>query len=230
MGDERHQEPHDTKAAGRGVVPRFCQRSEGRSRRPPERLPGELCGSRAVGEARRTALSEEGAARLLLEAEGRSREAAASYERAVSLREMVYRVFSAIARGVNPDPSDLDLLSTAHVGTLERHHITETEDGSFGWVRVEGTDDLEEPLWAVVLSATSLLTSGPLDRVKACLLEEGGCGWLFRDASKNKSRRWCAIGDCGTRVNMRRLYARKRAGKTDGGREDQSRPESRAQG
>src|SRR5215210_4210804 len=65
------------------------------------------------------ALSEEGAARLLLEAEGRPREAAASFERAVSLREMVYRVFSAIARGVNPDPSDLDLLSTAHVGTLD---------------------------------------------------------------------------------------------------------------
>jgi predicted RNA-binding Zn ribbon-like protein len=169
------------------------------------------------------ALSEEGAARLLLEAEGRPREAAASFERAVSLREMVYRVFSAIARGVNPDPSDLDLLSTAHVGTLERYHIRETE-GGFGWVRVEGTDDLEEPLWPVVLSATSLLTSGPLDRVKACPLEEGGCGWLFRDASKNKSRRWCAIGDCGTRVNMRRLYARKRAGKTDGGREDRSRP------
>jgi predicted RNA-binding Zn ribbon-like protein len=175
------------------------------------------------------ALSEEGAARLLLEAEGRPREAAASFERAVSLREMVYRVFSAIARGVNPDPSELDLLSTAHVGTLERHHIRETEDGDFGWVRVEGTDDLEEPLWPVVLSATSLLTSGLLDRVKACPLEEGGCGWLFRDASKNKSRRWCAIGDCGTRVNMRRLYARKRAGKTDGGREDQSRPEGRAQ-
>lgn len=174
------------------------------------------------------ALGEERAARLLLGAEGRPGEAATSFERAVSLRETVYRVFFAIARGEDPDPSDLDLLSTAHVGALERHHIRGTEDGGFGWVGVEGTDDLEEPLWQVVLSATSLLTSGPLDRVKACPVEEGGCGWLFRDASKNKSRRWCAIGDCGTRVNMRKLYARKRAGKTEGVGKDQGRPEGKA--
>jgi predicted RNA-binding Zn ribbon-like protein len=166
-------------------------------------------------------ISEEGANRLLLEAESRPREADASFERAVALRETLYRIFSAVAREANPDPADLDLLSTVHMGTLEHYHIADTEDG-FGWVRVEGTDELGEPLWPVVLSATSLLTSGQLDRIKACPPEEGGCGWLFRDASKNKSRRWCAMGECGSRVNMRRLYARKRAGKTEGGREDSS--------
>lgn len=174
------------------------------------------------------ALSEEGAARLLLRAEGRPGEAAASFARTVSLRETVYRVFFAIARGESPDPSYLDLLSTAHVSTLERRHIRGTGDGGFGWVGVEGTDDLEEPLWPVVLSATGLLTAGPLDRVKACPIEEGGCGWLFRDASKNKSRRWCAVGDCGTRANMRRLYARKRAGKKGGSGKDEGRPEGQA--
>jgi predicted RNA-binding Zn ribbon-like protein len=216
--------------------------SDNRNAMPLRLLGGELCldfanGSKAeLGDHRSGyvanyadlvrwtrhagSLSEERAKRLLLGAESRRREAAASFEQAMALRETLYRVFFAIAGGANPDPSDLDLLSRAHVVALERHHITETEGGGFGWARVEDDDDLEEPLWPVVLSATSLLTSGQLDRVKACPLEEGGCGWLFRDASKNRSRRWCAIGDCGTRVNMRRHYARKRANKTKGDRED----------
>ena len=167
------------------------------------------------------ALGEERAQRLLLEAENRPQEATSSFERALALRETVYRVFSAVARAADPDPSDLDLLSAAHVSTLERYHITGKEDG-FGWVKVGGADELEEPLWPVVLSTTSLLTSGQLDRVKACPLDEGGCGWLFRDASKNKSRRWCDMGECGSRVNMRRLYARKRAAKAEEAREGRS--------
>lgn len=169
-------------------------------------------------------LGEERVELLLLEAEGRTREAAVAFERAMALRETLYRVFFAIARGAKPDQSDLDLLSAAHVGALGRHRIAEME-GGFGWVRAGGGVDLEEPLWPVVLSATGLLTSGQLDRVKACPPEEGGCGWLFRDATKNKSRRWCAVGDCGTRVNMRRHYARKRAGKTGGNGERRGRPE-----
>jgi predicted RNA-binding Zn ribbon-like protein len=66
-------------------------------------------------------------------------------------------------------------------------------------------------LWPIALSATGLLTSGELERVKECPHEEGGCGWLFYDASKNRSRRWCDMADCGSRVKMRRMYARRRS-------------------
>jgi predicted RNA-binding Zn ribbon-like protein len=38
-----------------------------------------------------------------------------------------------------------------------------------------------------------------------------GCGWLFFDASKNRSRRWCAMEDCGNRAKARRHYRRSRA-------------------
>ena len=34
------------------------------------------------------------------------------------------------------------------------------------------------------------------------------CGWLFLDTSGR--RRWCSMSTCGSRVKMRRLYARQR--------------------
>jgi len=61
----------------------------------------------------------------------------------------------------------------------------------------------------VVHAAVELLTSGPLDRVKAC----AGCHWLFVDESKNRSRRWCTMEVCGTNEKVRRYLARRAAGR-----------------
>ena len=166
-------------------------------------------------------LSEEEAQRLLLETEDKPSEAAATFERAVALRETVYRIFSAIAREEEPASPDLDALSAAHLEALAHRRIMRTADG-FGWARVASEDKIESPLWAVAFSATGLLTSGDLERVKECPPEEGGCGWLFYDASKNKSRRWCSMAGCGSRVKMRRYYARRHPGGPRGDREDRS--------
>jgi hypothetical protein len=43
--------------------------------------------------------------------------------------------------------------------------------------------------------------------VKGC----AGCSWLFVDESKNKSRRWCAMEDCGTHAKTQRYVARRAA-------------------
>jgi predicted RNA-binding Zn ribbon-like protein len=47
-------------------------------------------------------------------------------------------------------------------------------------------------------------------RLRACPLDEGGCGWLFLDRSRNGSRRWCSMDECGTQVKSRRLTQRRR--------------------
>jgi predicted RNA-binding Zn ribbon-like protein len=143
-----------------------------------------------------------------LEAEDKPSEASAVWERAVTLRETVYRVFSAVAEGEQPEAADLDALTAAHREALTRYRVVPTASG-FGWDQVEG-DELEGPLWPVALSATRMLTSGELERVKECPTGEGGCDWLFYDGSKNKSRRWCSMADCGSRAKRRRFYARKR--------------------
>jgi predicted RNA-binding Zn ribbon-like protein len=55
--------------------------------------------------------------------------------------------------------------------------------------------------------ALELLQHGPLDRIKACP-EIEGCGWLFLDESKNRSRTWCSMKTCGNAAKARRFRAR----------------------
>jgi predicted RNA-binding Zn ribbon-like protein len=78
-------------------------------------------------------------------------------------------------------------------------------EGHFVWVWLDG--DLSRVLWAVAHAATELLTSGPLERIKACV----GCRWLFLDRSKNRSRRWCTMEECGTHEKVRRYLERRAA-------------------
>ena len=59
-------------------------------------------------------------------------------------------------------------------------------------------------------SAVAVLTEEDLGRVRECP-GAGDCGWLFYDTSKNGTRRWCSMEGCGSRVKMRRHYARKHA-------------------
>ncbi|MGH7448040.1 MAG: CGNR zinc finger domain-containing protein, partial [Longimicrobiales bacterium] len=49
---------------------------------------------------------------------------------------------------------------------------------------------------------------GELDRVKLC--GNDACAWLFIDVSRNRSRRWCDMKDCGNRAKARRHYARQK--------------------
>ena len=58
---------------------------------------------------------------------------------------------------------------------------------------------------AIARDAAALLT-GDLRRVKRCPSHD--CLWLFHDDSKNLSRRWCAMDDCGTLEKVRRYRGR----------------------
>ncbi|MCE3275632.1 MAG: hypothetical protein K0R13_1487 [Propionibacteriaceae bacterium] len=68
------------------------------------------------------------------------------------------------------------------------------------------TTRLDAMLWPIAVAASELLTSLQLSRLKKC----AGCPWLFLDQSKNLSRRWCTMDDCGTHERIRR-YANRRA-------------------
>ena len=63
----------------------------------------------------------------------------------------------------------------------------------------------------LVIAAVELVRTVDLRQLKACPVAEGGCGWLFLDRSRNGSRRWCAMEDCGTRAKIRKLGERRRA-------------------
>jgi predicted RNA-binding Zn ribbon-like protein len=63
----------------------------------------------------------------------------------------------------------------------------------------------------LVVAVIELIRTVDLRQLRACPVSDGGCGWLFLDRSRNGSRRWCAMADCGTQAKIRRLGERRRA-------------------
>lgn len=159
-----------------------------------------------VAWGRRVGLLEEDVAqRLLDEANRRPHEADAVRARALELRGCIYEVFRAVADGDRPPSAALEALRRAEGEAISHARLVRGE-AEFGWEWPEG-GDLSKPLWPVAHAAIGLLTSGDLDRVKRC----AGCRWLFVDASRNRSRRWCTMEDCGTHEKVRRYVAKRAA-------------------
>jgi predicted RNA-binding Zn ribbon-like protein len=63
-------------------------------------------------------------------------------------------------------------------------------------------------------AAVDVLRTADLARLRRCPPDAGGCGWVFLDRSRNGSRRWCRMADCGTTAKARRLTERRRAART----------------
>ena len=77
--------------------------------------------------------------------------------------------------------------------------------GRKGYVIEEHAAGLDGFRHAVARDAADLLQGDPR-RIKRCPNHE--CRWLFHDDSRNLSRRWCAMDDCGTRDKVRRFRRR----------------------
>jgi predicted RNA-binding Zn ribbon-like protein len=133
--------------------------------------------------------------------------AASLLRRAVTLRETIYRIFSAIATGGQPAHSDLDTLNSVISRMMPRMRVV-SQRGAFAlrWI-LEGTG-LDTLMWPIVKSAADLLTSDRLASVRECAAHD--CGWLFMDHSPNQNRRWCDMKVCGNRAKARRHYQRRR--------------------
>ena len=156
-------------------------------------------------------LNESHAGALLAAGRGDNGASATMFEQAVVCREALYRVFVAIAHQGTPAQADLDVLTACYEQAVEHGQLVTCGDESgFDWTWPEEASALDRPLWPIALDAVDLLRSDQLDRVKQCGNVEG-CGWLFLDTSRNGSRRWCSMAACGSRIKMRRQYARRRA-------------------
>lgn len=207
LGSEQHL-PHETlnSLEGRlclGLVNTAHPRS---GRYAHDSLTGypDLVGwNRSVGM-----LTEEQEQHLLQEASAHPREAIKTFERALALREAIYRVFSAVAGGSVPQSEDLGLIQSIFAEAMAHASLSSTAH-EFSWEWGAGDEHGEELrllLWPVAHSAIELLTSSEeWKRIKEC----PGCGWLFLDRSKTGNRRWCSMDECGSRAKMRRQYARK---------------------
>jgi predicted RNA-binding Zn ribbon-like protein len=146
-------------------------------------------------------------ARRLLEESGRQPAgAAAVLRRGIALREAIWRVFDARAKGARAEPSDLAAIHREDLRALAHVRFGQSEAG----VDYEWSDDidLDRPLWAIARAAAELLRSEELTRVREC--GSATCEWLFIDRSRNHTRRWCDMNDCGSVAKMRRFRQRQR--------------------
>ncbi len=161
-----------------------------------------------VAWAQDTGLMSEAHARGLSRvARGRPREAARVFARAAKLREALYRVLRSLMRRRRPEMADLDALNDELDVMRARERLVTGQSG-LRWECAGAGRRLEAVLWPVCRAASTLLTSGDLSRLRQCAGE--GCGWLFLDRSRNRSRQWCAMEDCGNVSKVRRFRQRRR--------------------
>lgn len=148
-------------------------------------------------------LSEAEAVQIQNEANKLTEDAEKTLTKAIALRELLFDIFSAVARGEKPAKEDLKSFNQELRRALAHLTIVE-EEGNFVWRWESEKNDLENLLWEIVRLAAELLTSGRLKDLREC--PGAGCAWLFVDTSRNKARRWCTMEICGNRAKAKRHY------------------------
>jgi len=129
----------------------------------------------------------------------------AAFQRARETRAYLYDIFDAVAQGKAPARAELQRLQRDEAEALTHGRLV-ADDGQYRWSWADDRD-LGRPLWPIIHAALTLVTDGPIDRVKGC----ASCRFMFVDESRNRSRRWCSMDDCGTEDKMHKYVARRSA-------------------
>lgn len=148
------------------------------------------------------AVKHAGAAQATLSPQG--------FVEALALREALRRLLLAQGAGEAPAAADFATLNAALASAPARATLAHTGAG-YSWQTNEPTvtDAAAAMLAPVLWSASDLLAAGGRVRVRACANPE--CQWMFIDASRNGSRRWCDMASCGNRAKAQRHYRRAKA-------------------
>ncbi len=150
-------------------------------------------------------LTADQTADVLAEASERPGAADEVFDRVIKLREGLFRILRSLRQGKAPVGEDLAILDRELSAAMANLKFTPSGD-RFEWRFGGGEHELDRVLWPIVRDAADLLSSDVLERVEEC--DGDNCTWLFVDTSRNHSRRWCTMGDCGNRAKARRYYQR----------------------
>jgi predicted RNA-binding Zn ribbon-like protein len=146
--------------------------------------------------------------RLIQESKRKAAEARAVFDRAIELREALHRIFKATVTGRMPQSVELETVNDELLKARNHERLISTEKG-FTWEWIGREAALDRMLWSIAHSAAEFLSKGDLSRLRECGGEE--CGWLFEDTSRNRSRQWCHMQDCGNLAKVRRFRTRLRS-------------------
>jgi predicted RNA-binding Zn ribbon-like protein len=152
-------------------------------------------------------LSSEETTQLLATAAHQSDKANTVLQQAITIREVIYHIFAALAQEEAPANTDLAQLNGVLAHALPHNKIVRHEQ-HFAWGWDFNPEALDSMVWPVVRAAADLLTSDTLPMLRICAADD--CQWLFMDTSKNQTRRWCNMKSCGNRAKARRHIERKK--------------------
>jgi predicted RNA-binding Zn ribbon-like protein len=147
------------------------------------------------------------ASRLIKESKQKPAAANAVLARAIALREALYRILKATVMESVPRSTDLETVNDELLKARKNERLISTDEG-FKWEWAGEATALDRMLWSIAQSAAEFLSTADLSRLRECGGEE--CGWLFEDTSRNRSRQWCHMQDCGNVAKVRRFRTRLR--------------------
>jgi predicted RNA-binding Zn ribbon-like protein len=160
----------------------------------------------AIWCARLGVISEREAGSLRAAARRDDRAARRALRRVIETRELLYPIFSTLSESKDPPRELFDRLRDAERAALSDARLVPAGADGMEW-SWPAPKELTDPLRPIVHAAVELLTDGPLDRLKTC----GNCRWVFLDQSRNHSRRWCSMDECGIQMKHARFVERRRS-------------------
>jgi len=152
-------------------------------------------------------LEERDVKRLVHVASRNERESRQVFARATIVRECLFRIFKHVIEGWEPPTADIELFNRECAIARNRQKLVYSSN-KFAWDLKAGEDELDRMIWPIALSSAQLLSSEELSLVRQC--PGLNCGWLFLDSSKNRSRQWCDMKDCGNLAKVRRYRERQK--------------------
>ncbi|MGH2809195.1 MAG: CGNR zinc finger domain-containing protein [Actinomycetota bacterium] len=120
-----------------------------------------------------------------------------------NLRRTLRAVIAPLAHGDRPSLRSVEDFN-ALLARASRDRQVDPESLQWTWVAPK---DLVQVFTPVIWNAADVVTSVDRRRLRYCPT----CDWLFHDTTRNASRRWCDMTDCGSRDKALRYYHRHKA-------------------
>ena len=156
-------------------------------------------------------IDDRQAAALYDRAEREPGHAAHAHAEAIRRREALHDVVLAAVDERPAPAAALETLNGWIADAMAKRRFRMTAPGKFE-ASLEDDGDLLAFLRPVALDAAELLEH-EVSRGLVGVCEErlvGRCAWLFLDTSRNHSRRFCNMDECGNRAKQRRHYQRRK--------------------
>ncbi|MFN2602454.1 MAG: CGNR zinc finger domain-containing protein [Gemmatimonadaceae bacterium] len=120
-------------------------------------------------------------------------------------REVLHEILIAAERKRQP-PSDVLAEFNQHLRKAGKAMNPEWRDGHLEWIPASAKN-LPSIVERIAWRAGEFFASADFDRLRCCANPK--CGWFFIDRSRNNSRRWCKMRECGDRAKSKRYYEKR---------------------